>query len=71
LHYPPIQRKVGRYSCWHLIRELNANNYTGPLSVEWEDSAMDRVHGAKESLEFVRKINFNSNIAAFDDAMKN
>ncbi|OIP74891.1 MAG: AP endonuclease [Candidatus Infernicultor aquiphilus] len=61
----------GNVNFEEIIRELNANNYTGPLSVEWEDSAMDRVHGAKESLEFVRKINFNSNIAAFDDAMKN
>ena len=33
-----------------IIRALNAAGYTGPLSVEWEDSGMDREHGAKEAL---------------------
>lgn len=53
-----------------IIRELNAMNYTGPLSVEWEDSGMDRIFGAKEALEFVRKINFSPSTVAFDDSMK-
>ncbi|MFZ1290641.1 MAG: sugar phosphate isomerase/epimerase [Melioribacteraceae bacterium] len=54
-----------------IIRALNHINYTGPLSVEWEDSGMEREHGVKEACEFVRKIDFKpSNIkfdAAFDD----
>ena len=33
-----------------IIRALNAAGYHGPLSVEWEDSGMDREHGAKEAL---------------------
>ncbi len=53
-----------------IIRELNAIGYNGPLSVEWEDSGMDREFGAKESLEFVRRINFPPYAIAFDDAMK-
>lgn len=53
-----------------IIRELNNADYTGPLSVEWEDSGMDRDHGAKEALEFVRKVDFPPSRVAFDDAMK-
>jgi sugar phosphate isomerase/epimerase len=49
-----------------IIRELNAANYEGPLSVEWEDNAMDREFGAAESLEFVRRMNFSPSRAAFD-----
>ena len=33
-----------------IIRALNAAGYTGPLSVEWEDSGMDREHGAQGAL---------------------
>ncbi|MDR2543832.1 MAG: sugar phosphate isomerase/epimerase [Treponema sp.] len=54
----------------NLIRELNAINYKGPLSVEWEDSGMNREIGAKESCEFVRNINFSPSDIAFDDALK-
>ncbi|OPZ65240.1 MAG: Inosose dehydratase [Firmicutes bacterium ADurb.Bin506] len=53
-----------------IIRELNAINYTGPLSVEWEDSGMDRDFGAEEALRFVRNIDFTQSQIAFDDAMK-
>lgn len=53
-----------------IIRELNDIGYTGPLSVEWEDSGMERELGAKEALEFVRKINFEPSSLAFDEALK-
>ncbi len=53
-----------------IIRELNAAGYEGPLSVEWEDSGMEREFGAKESLEFVRSVDFESSNIAFDAAMK-
>jgi sugar phosphate isomerase/epimerase len=49
-----------------IIRELNACGYEGPLSVEWEDNAMDREFGAAESLEFVRRMNFSPSKVAFD-----
>ena len=41
-----------------IIRMLNHIGYAGPLSVEWEDSGMDREHGAREALEFVKKLDF-------------
>lgn len=49
-----------------IIRALNAIGYQGPLSVEWEDSAMDREHGALESCEFVKQIDFQPSAYAFD-----
>lgn len=51
-----------------IIRALNRINYQGPLSVEWEDSAMDREHGAQEAAEFVAGLDFPSNNRAFDAA---
>jgi sugar phosphate isomerase/epimerase len=51
-----------------IVRTLNNIGYNGPLSVEWEDSGMDRIHGAKEALEFVRKIDFETSKVAFDAA---
>jgi sugar phosphate isomerase/epimerase len=54
-----------------IIRELNAARYTGPLSVEWEDSGMDREYGAREALEWTRKIDFAASGIAFDSALKN
>tara|TARA_R110000744_G_scaffold60492_2_gene125283 strand:+ start:1219 stop:2184 length:966 start_codon:yes stop_codon:yes gene_type:complete len=51
-----------------IIRALNRIKYTGPLSVEWEDSAMDREHGAAEAAEFVAGMDFPSNNRAFDAA---
>ena len=53
-----------------IIRELNAINYKGPLSVEWVDSGMSREIGAKEACDFVRNINFSPSDTAFDDAPK-
>jgi len=52
-----------------IIRELNAINYKGPLSVDWEDSSMNREHGAKEACEFVKNINFSPSDAP-DSAVK-
>ena len=45
---------------------LNDIGYQGPLSVEWEDSRMDRLHGAREALEFVRRLDFKPSAIAFD-----
>ncbi|MDD7173713.1 MAG: sugar phosphate isomerase/epimerase [Clostridiales bacterium] len=53
-----------------IIRELNQMGYHGPLCVEWEDSGMERMHGAKEALEFVRRMNFESSDVSFDAALK-
>jgi len=53
-----------------IIRELNAADYKGPLSVEWEDSGMEREFGARQALEFVRKMDFDPSNVAFDDSLK-
>lgn len=45
---------------------LNDIGYNGPLSVEWEDSRMDRDFGATEAAAFVRKLNFKPSAIAFD-----
>lgn len=49
-----------------IIRALNNIGYQGPLSVEWEDSGMDREHGATESAAFVKKCDFKASDIAFD-----
>jgi sugar phosphate isomerase/epimerase len=51
-----------------IIRALNHIGYAGPLSVEWEDSGMEREHGAKEACAFVKKTDFAPSSVAFDAA---
>ncbi|MGD0518208.1 MAG: sugar phosphate isomerase/epimerase [Thermoguttaceae bacterium] len=51
-----------------IVRALNHIGYTGPLSVEWEDSGMDRDQGAKEACDFVKRIDFEPSRVAFDAA---
>ncbi len=53
-----------------IIRALNRINYQGPLSVEWEDSGMDREHGAAEACQFVKDMDFQPSGQAFDDAFQ-
>lgn len=60
----------GQVNFEDIIRELNAIGYEGPLSVEWEDSGMEREFGAAESLQFVKKIDFKPSDIAFDESMK-
>ncbi|MET3905132.1 sugar phosphate isomerase/epimerase family protein [Paenarthrobacter sp. 4246] len=51
------------------FRMLNAIDYAGPLSVEWEDAGMNRLVGAPEALGFVRKLSsYEPSAAAFDAA---
>jgi len=51
-----------------IIRALNVLGYDGPLSVEWEDAAMDREFGAAEACEFVKAIDFPKSDRVFDEA---
>lgn len=53
-----------------IIRTLNRIAYDGPLSVEWEDAAMDRFHGAEESCAFVRGLDFPPGDRRFDAAFE-
>ena len=58
----------GRINFENIIRALNDIGYNGPLSVEWEDSGMDREMGAAESCAFVKRIDFSPSNLAFDAA---
>ena len=63
-------RSVGRgdINFEEIIVALNDVGYAGPLSIEWEDSRMDREHGASESAAFVRRLDFAPSAVAFDAA---
>lgn len=58
----------GRVNFEEIIRALNDVGYQGPLSVEWEDSGMDRDHGAREACQYVRRMDFAPSRVAFDAA---
>ncbi|HEY3754558.1 MAG TPA: sugar phosphate isomerase/epimerase [Opitutaceae bacterium] len=51
-----------------ILVALNRARYAGPLSVEWEDSQMDRLHGAREAAAFTRRLDFAPPGGAFDAA---
>ncbi len=65
-------RSVGRgdIDFEEIIVALNDIGYGGPLSIEWEDSRMDRVHGATESAAFVKSLDFAPSDIAFDEAFE-
>ena len=50
------------------VRALNRIGYAGPLSIEWEDSGMDREYGAQDALAFARRSDFAPSTQAFDAA---
>jgi sugar phosphate isomerase/epimerase len=52
----------------HILRTLKQIGYSGPISVEWEDSGMDRELGAPEALELIRRLNFDPPTTRFDAA---
>jgi sugar phosphate isomerase/epimerase len=60
----------GRINFEEIIRALNAINYQGPLSVEWEDIGMDREFGAAEACAFVKRMDFAPSAVAFDAAFE-
>ncbi len=51
-----------------VVRALNDAAYEGPLSVEWEDSGMEREYGAADACQFVKRIDFEPSRRAFDAA---
>jgi sugar phosphate isomerase/epimerase len=53
-----------------LFRVLNRIGYDGPLSVEWEDSGMDREWGAADAVSFLRQTDFSPSSVAFDAAFQ-
>jgi len=52
-----------------IVRELNQAHYSGNMTIEWEDSGMDRFFGANDALQFMRKYNFPTSEVAFDNAL--
>ena len=67
-HYSSLKERMihfGRIPFEDFVA-LNDIGYAGPLSVEWEDSRMDRVHGATESAAFCRRLDFEPAKGAFD-----
>jgi len=58
----------GRIDFQSIVRALNRLGYAGPLTVEWEDTMMDREHGAAEAHDFVRHLDFPRSDRAFDAA---
>ncbi|MCE7948479.1 MAG: sugar phosphate isomerase/epimerase [Chloroflexi bacterium CFX4] len=53
-----------------IVRSLNAIGYDGPLSVEWEDSGMNREVGAAEAVQVVRRADISPSNVAFDAAFQ-
>ncbi|GHT29140.1 AP endonuclease [Bacteroidia bacterium] len=60
----------GKINFEEIIRALNYIGYQGPLSIEWEDSAMDREAGARESCAFTKNIDFQPSAQAFDSVFE-
>jgi sugar phosphate isomerase/epimerase len=52
------------------FRALAAIGYDGPISVEWEDAGMDRLHGAPAALAYLRELDFPPAATSFDAAFK-
>jgi sugar phosphate isomerase/epimerase len=56
----------GRIEFEPIMRALNEISYDGPLSVEWEDTGMDREFGATEAAAFVKRLDFPPSDIVFD-----
>ncbi|MSY66621.1 MAG: sugar phosphate isomerase/epimerase, partial [Actinobacteria bacterium] len=54
---------------WEMsFRALRKIGYNGPISVEWEDAGMDRLHGAAEAVGFIKSLLWKSPERSFDAA---
>lgn len=53
------------------FRALSSIGYDGPISIEWEDAGMDRLHGAKEALGYIRSLLWEVPQSSFDSAFSN
>lgn len=50
------------------FRALSSIGYSGPISVEWEDAGMDRLHGAAEAVGFIKGLQWKGPERSFDAA---
>lgn len=53
------------------FRALASIGYSGPISIEWEDAGMDRLHGAAEAVGRIRELLWKRPEASFDAAFSN
>lgn len=53
------------------FRALRSIGYNGPISIEWEDAGMDRLHGAAEAVVRIRELLWKRPDASFDAAFTN
>jgi hypothetical protein len=53
------------------LRALDSIGYTGPLSIEWEDAAKDRLPGAPAALAYIRSLLWQRPEGSFDAAFGN
>ena len=53
------------------FRALRSIGYEGPISIEWEDAGMDRLHGAPEALDVLRRFDYPASETSFDAAFSN
>lgn len=60
----------GQVDFQSIIRALNDIDYDGPLSIEWEDSGMEREFGAREACQFTKQLDFEPSRRAFDAAFE-
>ena len=60
----------GRVNFEGIVRGLNRVDYSGPLSVEWEDIGMDREFGAREACVRVKAMEFTPSALRFDAAFE-
>ncbi len=49
-----------------IMRALNRIGYQGPLTIEWEDSGMEREWGAQDALAMIKRFGFPPSERAFD-----
>ncbi|MDD9153768.1 sugar phosphate isomerase/epimerase [Plantibacter flavus] len=50
------------------FRALSSIGYAGPISIEWEDAGMDRLHGAEEAVGYIRNLLWKLPEQSFDAA---
>ena len=61
----------GEVNFEEIVRALNDINYTGPLSIEWEDCGMQRDQRAPEACAFTKAVDISPSDVQFDDAFDN
>jgi sugar phosphate isomerase/epimerase len=51
-----------------IFRALNDVDYTGPVSIEWEDNGMNRLQGVPEAIAMIKRLELTPSDVSFDAA---